>query len=246
VAPLVGGTASAVHAIDVRDRAGRIHPLVLRRFVRLDEPDDARLEASVLDHLATHPFPTPRLVGVAERAVLMTRLPGRLVWQPADADRYLRRLAAVLPEVHATPVGAGLPAYAPYALDAEPRTTLLERAFEIFHGPPPSDERRFLHRDYHPGNVLWTRGTISGIVDWASAHVGPPPVDVGHCRGNLVSSLGIAAADRFLAAWLSVAGRDDYDPYWDVVSVLGGSDQDGLAHLDAGDLALLQRAVAER
>jgi aminoglycoside phosphotransferase (APT) family kinase protein len=94
--------------------------------------------------------------------------------------------------------------------------------------------------------VLWAGGTISGIVDWSSARIGPPPVDVGHCRSNLVSSLGMAAADRFLAAWLSVAGRAEYDPYWDVVAVLGGFEQEELTSLDAADRALLQRAVAER
>ena len=80
----------------------------------------------------------------------------------------------------------------------------------------------------------------------ASVRIGAPEVDVGECRSDLVSSLGIAAADRFLNDWLSAAGRDSYDPYWDVVATLGGRDQEDLAGLDAGDRALLQRAVAER
>jgi aminoglycoside phosphotransferase (APT) family kinase protein len=103
-----------------------------------------------------------------------------------------------------------------------------------------------VHRDYHPGNVLWAGGKISGVVDWASVRIGAPEVDVGECRSDLVSSLGIAAADRFLNDWLSAAGRDSYDPYWDVVATLGGREQEDLACLDAGDRALLQRAVAER
>jgi aminoglycoside phosphotransferase (APT) family kinase protein len=147
--------------------------------------------------------------------LLMTRLPGSLVWRPVDVDPYLRRLAAVLP-------GRTQPALTP----SSRRTRLWRRAFEIFHGPAPSDERRFLHRDYHPGNVLWRAGTISGIVDWASARIGPPT--------------------SATAAWLSVAGRAEYDPYWDVVAVLGGCRQEDLACLDAADRALLQRAVAER
>lgn len=255
--PLVGGTSSAVHAVDVRDRAGRVHPLVLRRFVdeewRAEEPDAPRIEATALTRAASLPLPTPRLVALGETdaipLLLMTRLRGSLVWQPADVDPYLRRLAAVLPELHAAAVDAELPPYEPYALTATHSpddSQLWRRAFEIFHGPTPSDERRILHRDYHPGNVLWAGGTISGIVDWASARIGPPPVDVGHCRSNLVSSLGMAAADRFLAAWLSVAGRAEYDPYWDVVAVLGGCGQEELACLDAADRGLLQRAVAER
>jgi aminoglycoside phosphotransferase (APT) family kinase protein len=218
----------------VRDRAGRVHPLVLRRFVdeewRAEEPDAPRIEATALTRAASLPLPTPGLVALCETdaipLLLMTRLPGSLVWQPADVEPYLRRLAAVLPELHAAAVDAELPPYEPYALTAThppDDSQLWRRAFEIFHGPAPSDERRILHRDYHPGNVLWAGGTISGIVDWASARIGPPPVDAGHCRSNLVSSLGMAAADRFLAAWLSVAGRAEYDPYWDVVAVLGAA-----------------------
>jgi aminoglycoside phosphotransferase (APT) family kinase protein len=241
VAPLVGGTASAVHAVDVRNRAGTVHALVLRRHVLLDDPDPSRHEAAALELLAPRPFPTPRLVAVTGGAVLMTRLPGELVWRPADVEAYLRRLTAVLPEIHATPAPPGLPPYAPYPLTARPPRGL-ERAFALFHGPQPSRERRFVHRDYHPGNVLWRRGAITSIVDWAMARAGPPEVDVGHCRANLVSSLGLAAADRFRDAWLSEAGRDGYDPYWDVVAVLGGCDGEGVAALDAGDRALLVRA----
>ena len=255
--PLHGGTSSAVHAVDVRDRAGNLHPLVLRRFVdeewRAQEPDAPRIEAAALTLLEPRPLPTPRLVALGEvdgiPLLLMTRMPGALVWQPGDVDSYLRRLAAALPEIHATPVAAQLPPYAPYALEAQdpPDDSPVWRgAFAIFHGAAPSDERRLVHRDYHPGNVLWAGGKISGIVDWASTRIGPPEVDVGHCRSNLVSSLGMAGADRFLNAWLSAAGHDEYDPYWDVVATLGGCRQEDLACLDAGDRALLQRAVAER
>ena len=88
--------------------------------------------------------------------------------------------------------------------------------------------------------MLWRGGAISGIVDWASASVGAPAADVGHCRVNLDP----AAADRFLAAWRSVAGHDDYDPYWDVVAVLGGCTQADIDRFDAADTAFLLRAVS--
>ena len=28
---------------------------------------------------------------------------------------------------------------------------------------------------------------MSGVVDWQAASIGPPPVDVGHCRANLLT-----------------------------------------------------------
>ena len=57
---------------------------------------------------------------------------------------------------------------------------------ELFHGPTPEDPRCFIHHDYHPGNVLWERGRVSGVVDWQAACIGPPSVDIGHCRANLL------------------------------------------------------------
>ena len=49
-------------------------------------------------------------------AVLMSRLPGRVNRRPSDTDRWLRRLAKVLPAIDATPLPAAdvLPRFAPY------------------------------------------------------------------------------------------------------------------------------------
>jgi aminoglycoside phosphotransferase (APT) family kinase protein len=253
VRALDGGMSSAVHALDLAD--GRA--LVLRRFVRPEwleeEPDVPYREPAALELLRDGPLPTPRLVaadptgaGAGDPAVLMTRLPGAIEWAPADLDGFLRRLAALLPAIHATPIAAGLPAYEPYALEIDrppawtARPEVWERGFAVFDGPPPSDERRFIHRDFHPGNVLWTGAEVTGVVDWASTSVGSPSADVGHCRVNLAGVLGLAAADRFL----ELAGIADYHPYWDVVAALGGFDAETLASWTPVEEEFLARAVA--
>ena len=33
-----------------------------------------------------------------------------------------------------------------------------------------------LHDDYHPGNVLWSRGRLTSVVDWTGAGFGDPVV----------------------------------------------------------------------
>ena len=262
VAALDGGTSSAVHAVDVFDAGGRAHRLVLRRFVRADwlarEPDLARREGAALALLAGSEVPAPALVALdpdgteaGAPAVLMARLPGAVVWRPDDLDRFLRALAEALPAVHAVavPAGAGLPAYRPYALavDRPPAWTrrpgLWWRAFEAFHGPPPSAERRLIHRDYHPGNVLWADGAPTGIVDWVNASVGAPGADLGHCRMNLARAIGLDAADRFAALHRSVSGRDDAHPYWDLVAALGGFEEEDLARWTAREEDFLAQAV---
>ena len=97
-----------------------------------------------------------------------------------------------------------------------------ERAFEIFHGPIPTDDLTFVHRDFHPGNLLWTRTRLTGIVDWQAACVGPASIDVGHCRLNL-TYYDPLQADRLRTAWEQASGRT-YDPWADVMSIVGALD----------------------
>jgi aminoglycoside phosphotransferase (APT) family kinase protein len=252
VAALDGGTSSAIHALDLAD--GRA--LVLRRYVREDwlaeEPDVPYREPTVLELLRDRPLPTPRLVaadptgaGAGDPALLMTRLPGAIVWAPADLDAFLRGLAALLPPIHATPADPRLPDYRPYALETDrppawtERPHVWERGFAVFDEPPPGDERRFIHRDFHPGNVLWSDGAVSGVVDWANASIGNPSADVGHCRMNLAGVLGLAAADSFL----ELCGIADYHPYWDIVAALGGFDEATLSRWTPVEEEFLARAV---
>jgi aminoglycoside phosphotransferase (APT) family kinase protein len=250
---LDGGTSSAVHALDLAD--GRA--LVLRRYVRADwlaeEPGVARREAAALALLRDSSLPTPRLVAsdptgadAGDPAVLMSRLPGAIEWRPHDLEGFLRGLADLLPAIHGTPPGPGIPDYAPYALETRcppawtSRPDLWERAFAVFDEPPPSAERRFIHRDFHPGNVLWTGGAVTGVVDWASTSIGAPSADIGHCRMNLAGVLGLGAADRFLA----LTGQADYHPYWDIVAALGGFGAATLARWTPRQEEFMARAAA--
>src|SRR4051794_6100023 len=268
VKALAGGTSSAVHAVDVRDDRDREHALVLRRFVRADwlaeEPDLARHEAAALELAGTSGLPVPRLVAVdpdgaaaGAPAVLMTRLVGAVEWRPRDLEPFLRALAEVLPRIHAVavagPPSAAIPAYAPYGLrlTGPPSWTgrpgVWKRALEAFAAlaaaSPPAGER-FIHRDYHPGNVLWTGGAVSGVVDWPNASRGSPAADVGHCRMNLAGAFGLDAAERFLALHRSVSGRGGYDPIWDIAASLGGFEDEDVARWSRADEDFLARAVA--
>ena len=82
----------------------------------------------------------------------------------------------------------------------------------------PSYGQGFLHRDFHPGNVLWS-GRTAHVVDWANACSGPWGCDVAHCRSNLIDLVGSGRADDFLRAYLELTGAT-YDPFWEIASVL--------------------------
>jgi aminoglycoside phosphotransferase (APT) family kinase protein len=181
--PLAGATSSAVHALVVRDRRGRSHDLVLRRYVLADwlarEPDLAEREAEVLALLEGCPVPTPRLVSadvtgddLGVPGVLMTRLPGRTPEAPGPTEEQVDQMAALLPVLHATPVpsGSGLRRYRPYDQDRDlvppvwsTDDVMWGRAIGIHRSlrdtgsgdsGDPGGSGVLLHRDYHPGNLL--------------------------------------------------------------------------------------------
>jgi aminoglycoside phosphotransferase (APT) family kinase protein len=251
---LDGGMSSAVHALALDD--GRA--LVLRRYVReewlAEEPDVPRREAIALEALPANPaLAAPRLVAAdpegaqaGDPAVLMTRLPGAITWHPHDLDGFLRGLAALLPAIHATPPVSGIPAYVnwPPETDRPPawttRPEVWERAFAVFDAPLPVAEPVFLHRDFHPGNVLWEGDAVSGVIDWPNASVGHPHADIGYCRNNLAAALGLDVADRFLAC----CDAPGYSHYWDVVAALGGFDDEILSRWTPVEEEFLARAVA--
>lgn len=235
---LRGGMSSAVHLITVIHPDGARDQVVLRRYVRpelnAEEPDAAACEARALRLVETVDLPTPLLVALdatgAEAgvpAIMMSRLPGRVDWSPVDLSSWLARLADILPTVHgaALPAPGVLRAFVPWAQESyEPppwtaRPRVWERAVELVHGPPPALPAVFIQRDFRPGNVLWRRQRVSGIVDWQAARVGPASVDVGHCRANLLR-LGLAAVDRFTTIWEHLTG-EIYHPWAEVVAIVG-------------------------
>jgi aminoglycoside phosphotransferase (APT) family kinase protein len=259
---LRGGMSSAVHLVIARRPDGQRAQAVLRRYVRSDpdEPDPAAREARALRLAGAAAVPTPALLAVdpdgtqaGVPALLMSRLPGRVDWWPSDLDRWLERLAALLPRIHGTalPPGEAVPRFAPYRQEnyrppgwaRYPR--VWERAVEISRGPAPDLPAVLLHRDFHPGNVLWRYGRVSGVVDWLGACSGPAPADVAHCRINLLA-MGAEVASRFTVRWEQVAGAT-YHPWGDVVTVVGFLDD---LHDDWGSERLLvedmlARAIAE-
>jgi aminoglycoside/choline kinase family phosphotransferase len=96
---------------------------------------------------------------------------------------------------------------------------LWETAIGLWHDAVPAYTPTFVHRDFHPGNVLWWRGRVAGVVDWANACAGPAGCDVATCRANLLDWAGEPAADGFRAAYESLTGRT-VDPYWDMACIL--------------------------
>jgi aminoglycoside phosphotransferase (APT) family kinase protein len=233
---LSGGTSSAVHAVDVSRSSGPVLRLVLRRHLLLhwlqEEPDLAEKEARNLQLLERVGIAAPRLVAVDPNgadcdvpAVLMTRMPGHLDVKPRDLETWLRRMAQLLPPIHAIEPGPfriqrwkiwdDMRKMSPPAWSARKRDW--ERLIEIVRGPWPDYKSRFVHRDFQHYNVLWARGRPTCLLDWINASMGPVELDFGHFRYNLLGDFGFEAAERFLVHYREVTG-DEPDPFWEALN----------------------------
>lgn len=234
---LEGGMSSAVHLLTTG--AAGLDRVVLRRYVLdwvvTEEPHIPGNEALALQLVADNPdgIPAPRLIAsdpdgsqLGVPATLMTALPGSLVWDPPKRTPWLRALAELAVRIHALPAPSRLADWSPYEPYARTPPPWSEHpdawltAYELWDGPPPPSERVLVHRDFHPGNVLWSDGAITGVIDWVSTCAGPPEEDISHCRANLAAHHGQDWADEFLEIWQGLTGKRDYHPYWDLTSVV--------------------------
>ncbi|MFG2907359.1 phosphotransferase family protein [Kitasatospora sp. NPDC048286] len=250
VSALKGGWTSRMRRLDV-ERPGGADPyaLVLRSFVkpfyRRHAPALLAREAGVLRLLEGSGVPAARLVAVdAQGAVcehpslVMTHLPGT-VRVAQDRDRAARAdlLAAQLAAVHALPVTerdrprTWQPWTAPERVTVPPdtaRPALWARAIEVIRHPAPAHRPCFLHRDFHPGNVLFTGHgpdlKVSAVVDWVETSWGPADLDVAHCSTALALLHGpetaLAFPDRYTAAGGRTLATGPTHLYWRLLDAL--------------------------
>ncbi|WP_433170836.1 phosphotransferase family protein [Actinoallomurus sp. CA-150999] len=233
----MGAGSTTLHAIDAG--IDPVRRLVVRRFhdvarLRTDPWYVPANEAAVLELLDDTEVPAPRLLAADPYgricdvpALLVTRVPGRPAATPWDMDAYLAALAQALARVHEVPPEPGLRSYAPYhdpAVYGERRPPawsgspeLWQRAFEVISGPAPETATGFIHRDFHPGQTLWTGDRLTGIVDWTTGCRGPYGVDLARMRINLAIEYGVEVAERFLAVYQATVGHDGRHPYWDLL-----------------------------
>jgi aminoglycoside phosphotransferase (APT) family kinase protein len=230
--PLRGGVASVVHEVTVA-RGGSTRRVVLRRYEGKG-PGHARLiarEAAILEGLAGTAIPAPRVIAVdprgeraGEPALLMEKLPGRVLLVPADREAWLRELARHLAAIHdLTLLGEAAAEHRDGSAKLDPpawstRRDLWARALDVLAAGMPAPTRCRLHGDYQHFNLLWSRGRIEGILDWVGSGDGPFELDVGHCRLNLAVLFSADVAERFRELYEAESGRT-CDPRWDLAAM---------------------------
>lgn len=233
---LRGGVSSGMHMVELRGPDADRLWVVVRRYGtwRLQNyPRAAEQEWVALSALARIEAPTPRPLWLDASGdlfgcptIVTSRVAGRGLLAPSNLDGWVRQLAEALASVHAAPLQATELALLEDQQDELRK--LLDR-----DGPPPEiaevplgpetwqamrrcwpevmssapSEPALVHGDFWPGNTLWLRGRLSGVVDWEQVRRGDPAQDVGCCRLDLTLLFGPDAASTFLRHYEAASGR---------------------------------------
>ncbi|TXL84515.1 phosphotransferase [Streptomyces sp. IB2014 016-6] len=201
-------------------------------------------EADVLRFLARTDVPVAELAAVDATAqhcdhpsLLMSLLPGAVRLGEEDADLRTELLARQLVGIHhvRVPAAARPRDYQAWTAPdrvllpaSSDRMDLWRRAVDIIRRDPPDYRPCFLHRDFHPGNVLFdgygTETRITGVVDWVETSWGPADLDVAHCSTALALLHGAGEAMRLAEQYTVAGGTLDSDPsahlYWRILDAL--------------------------
>lgn len=271
---LHGGITADVRKLTIGARDGTTRALVLRTFVNAEHAEDSlNREADALTLLTETAVPAPALIAADPTAahcehpsLLMTHLTGRTVLDDEGVETRVPLLARQLAAIHAlrpterprtyTALTTADTVVTPQGADA--RTWAA--AIDVIREPPPPYEGRFLHRDFHPGNVLFAPRSpgpaptrITGVVDWATTSWGPTDLDVAHCATNLALLHGPEWGPRFAEAYEEAGGTlaatASARRYWQVRDALAFSEEVGSVSQpwrQAGRTELTTRAVEER
>ncbi|GAB3743409.1 phosphotransferase family protein [Microlunatus parietis] len=239
---LTGGVNSAVHRLTVEQHGTRTF-VVLRQYPAGSIALRAALEKEVanLKVVAGSGLPVPTILatdvtGAATRgapSLLMTRLPGHVHLNPTEHRPWIERIAEFAASLHAVDLPA--PTFRAWAdswitprgqfrvpLGAQ-QPAVWKAAFAAMESPPPEDGAVFLHCDYLPVNLLWSRGKITGLTDWNGIHRGSRAIDIGQCRRYLAALYSPAWAEELRSLYESIAGVPLH-PWWDLYSLLHHND----------------------
>jgi pimeloyl-ACP methyl ester carboxylesterase/aminoglycoside phosphotransferase (APT) family kinase protein len=250
--PLQGGWSAQMRQLTLDDGTELVLRTFVKPFFRRHAPGLLAREADILTLLAGQEgIPAARLVAVDARgelcdhpALLMSALPGRVRLDEEDLERRLDLLAAQLVRIHRVVPGDRPRPYQAWTSAERVRTpagALWERAVDVIRREPPSYEGRFLHRDFHPGNVLFDgeRGgdgcgggsggglRVSGVVDWVETSWGPVDLDVAHSSTALALLHGPAYGLGFRERYEAHGGHGLADGadhlYWRLLDALAYS-----------------------
>jgi aminoglycoside phosphotransferase (APT) family kinase protein len=235
VRPLHGGISSSVYLVHVQAEDGAREVVVVRRYGAYSQehdPEACEREYRVLDVLYRRGLPVPRPFGVdrvGDPFLVMSRVAGRPELAPLDLSDYLRQMAQTLVQLHRVRLEAlellvDQRVYVERALRAElsPNADALQErvwaeAQRVWPAVRSSTRFALVHGDYWPGNILWNRSRLVGVIDWEQPRLGDPTKDVATCQGDLSILFGVSAAAQFLRCYVGAGGTVSDLRFWQLL-----------------------------
>jgi aminoglycoside phosphotransferase (APT) family kinase protein len=220
---------------------GRSKHLVLRSLTPRIGPELIATGAAALEVAERHRLPAPRLIAkdldgrtASAPATLETVVTGSTTWPRAVPAALLRAAGAALAQVHAIRLEPrpNLPLRPrPIAVDDFARdrrqghmvtSRLLRMADERIQSlAQPQGETVFVHGDVWPGNMACAGDAYCTLIDWKTAGVGDPGVDISELRKQIAITYGPEATAGIVDGWEQASGTSATNvAYWDVVAAL--------------------------
>jgi aminoglycoside phosphotransferase (APT) family kinase protein len=227
---LAGGAGGTDAFVVTLDRPpGRVVAKLFR-----EGDDTAPSEWSRLRFAQRVTAPVPRTIAAdleslwfGRPAIVMSWLPGHPDVTPKNPDAWVAALADTLSHFHETALDGAEQALPPptRAETWEPpegeHDPLTAAAVSVVTArlPSLSSEPVFTHGDFHPGNVLWQGGSITGVVDWSAARLEARWSELAYCRADVCLILGPDVADHLADAYCDIVGGTSdelavYDLIW--------------------------------
>jgi aminoglycoside phosphotransferase (APT) family kinase protein len=203
--------------------------------------DQIATNAAALTVAEQHGLPAPRLLAAdlggraaTPPASLESVVPGISTWPATPSTQLLLAAGAAIAQVHSVildrqpqlpfrprPIAVDDFAHA-RRVGQMPTTALLQLADDRVQAiKAPEAPVVFVHGDVWPGNTVLAGGEVRALIDWKTAGVGNPGVDLGELRKQVAIRYDDDAARHVLEGWERASGaRADDIAYWDAVAAL--------------------------
>jgi aminoglycoside phosphotransferase (APT) family kinase protein len=251
--------------VDLAAPGGATSSVVLRAPSSRIGPELIATNAAALLVAEKHGLTAPRLLAAdldgraaGVPATLETVISGTSAWPATVSPELLLAAGAALARVHAVALDPqpDLPfrprpiAVDDFARDRRegrmPTTALLQKADERVQAIKlPATPNVFVHGDVWPGNTVLAGSGVRALIDWKTAGVGDPGVDLGELRKQAAILYDDDAPAYVLAGWERATGTRAEDvPYWDAVAALNTPTEGHSPHVTRRRDRFLEAAIA--
>ncbi len=234
---LHGGISASMTAFEVELPGGERKRFIARQpndWHYQHDANPSRTEFRALSALVRMEMPVQRPYFVEEPAdetdrtiLILEYIEGAADASPSDVDDYVEQFATTLCRIHQAPwEGTDLASLRPLPpnhpppsgnLDVEMREGEIRAALEALEPHIVPNAPVLSHGDYWPGNTLWRDGRLVAVIDWESARIGDPLMDLAVARLDILWVFGAEAMRRMTEVYQTCANTDLTSlPYWDL------------------------------